>query len=75
MCGIVGFFSGEVHDVHDQTLTCLKRLEYRGYDSVGVATLEGEVLKDTGSIGPFMDGLGQVSTRASIAHTRWAKIE
>ncbi len=72
MCGIVGILSKDEHEVVAHTLTCLKRLEYRGYDSVGVATVEGQLLKDVGGIGPFMQGLDPVSAKISIAHTRWA---
>jgi glucosamine 6-phosphate synthetase-like amidotransferase/phosphosugar isomerase protein len=46
MCGIVGFY-GEPTEVLDTLLTGLHRLEYRGYDSAGVAliTQAGEIFK------------------------------
>ena len=72
MCGLVGIWSEKPHSLHDDTLSCLKRLEYRGYDSVGVASCEGHIQKDIGAIGPFMQTLNDQQTRVSIAHTRWA---
>ena len=39
MCGIVGILGRE--PVAEQLVESLKRLEYRGYDSAGVATIEG----------------------------------
>ena len=42
MCGIVGILGHE--PVAGQLVDALKRLEYRGYDSAGVATLEGGAL-------------------------------
>jgi glucosamine--fructose-6-phosphate aminotransferase (isomerizing) len=79
MCGIVGYY-GKNTDVLDILLSGLKRLEYRGYDSAGIAALttEGEVFitKESGKIVnlekainsqeiPKLKGLG-------IGHTRWA---
>ena len=43
MCGIVGILGRE--PVAEHLVDALKRLEYRGYDSAGVATLEGAVLE------------------------------
>ena len=42
MCGIVGILGRA--PVAEQLVDSLKRLEYRGYDSAGVATLEGKTL-------------------------------
>ena len=39
MCGIIGILGGEA--AAPRLVEALKRLEYRGYDSAGVATLEG----------------------------------
>jgi glucosamine--fructose-6-phosphate aminotransferase (isomerizing) len=72
MCGLVGIWSQSEHSLLHNTLPCLKRLEYRGYDSVGVASMQGFVQKDIGAISPFMKSLNDESTRVSIAHTRWA---
>ena len=72
MCGIVGIFSADAHSIRDATLQLLKRLEYRGYDSAGVATVEGDVQKQTGAITPFLETATDYKTCVSIAHTRWA---
>ena len=72
MCGIVGIVSRERHSTRDATMHCLRRLEYRGYDSVGVASGEGDLSRATGGIGPFLETLDGVETTRSIAHTRWA---
>jgi len=43
VCGIVGILGRE--PVAEHLVEALKRLEYRGYDSAGIATLEGEALE------------------------------
>ena len=53
-------------------LNALKRLEYRGYDSVGYATREGILQKDVGEIDNFLKTLTEIKTKAAISHTRWA---
>jgi glucosamine--fructose-6-phosphate aminotransferase (isomerizing) len=73
MCGIVGFIQSQKFSVKNKLLKSLKRLEYRGYDSVGFATKEGIVKKQTGSISAFIDVFDKdFETTAAIAHTRWA---
>ena len=47
MCGIVGILGRA--PVAEQLVDSLKRLEYRGYDSAGVATLEGEHARRAGA--------------------------
>lgn len=77
MCGIVGMTSPTA-DVSGVTAAQLAVLEYRGYDSWGLATLTGsalEVTKDVGSIGRALGGgLADRLPAASLAlgHTRWA---
>lgn len=76
MCGIVGVVS-EKTPVAGIILECLRRLEYRGYDSVGVATLNGEILvlrKGAGKIEAVNARLNFESMpgTAGIGHTRWA---
>jgi len=75
MCGIVGYVGGE--DASDVLLDGLKRLEYRGYDSAGVAVLNGPVLDIRRSVGKLhnLDVLLKKSPLAGhvgIGHTRWA---
>jgi glucosamine--fructose-6-phosphate aminotransferase (isomerizing) len=76
MCGIVGYI-GTANAV-DVLLPSLKRLEYRGYDSAGVATINGcglETFKAKGKIANLEALLMQQPPPAGtvgIAHTRWA---
>jgi glucosamine--fructose-6-phosphate aminotransferase (isomerizing) len=75
MCGIVGILGRE--PVAEEMVEALKRLEYRGYDSAGVATLEGGHLTRRRAEGKLKnlekrltkDPLGGHS---GIGHTRWA---
>ncbi|MCG8021252.1 MAG: glutamine--fructose-6-phosphate transaminase (isomerizing), partial [Candidatus Thiodiazotropha weberae] len=76
MCGIVG---GIAHrDVVPVLMEGLKRLEYRGYDSAGVAVLdEKQHLQRIRSVGKVssLKGLidqADLSSKLGIAHTRWA---
>jgi glutamine---fructose-6-phosphate transaminase (isomerizing) len=75
MCGIVGYI-GE-REVTPLLIEGLKRLEYRGYDSAGVAVvLDGEiqVRKEAGKITELEKSLAEdpVKGRYGIGHTRWA---
>jgi glucosamine--fructose-6-phosphate aminotransferase (isomerizing) len=71
MCGIVGMiFQEEFTTIH--LLKALKQLEYRGYDSVGYATVDGLFQKDVGEIDNFMKNVFEARTTAAISHTRWA---
>ena len=75
MCGIVGIAG--TRDVAPVILDALKRLEYRGYDSAGIATLVGGQIARRRSPGK-LSKLGQVllatplSGHTGIGHTRWA---
>jgi glucosamine--fructose-6-phosphate aminotransferase (isomerizing) len=75
MCGIIGILGRE--PVADQMVDALKRLEYRGYDSAGVATLEGGHLTRRRAEGKLKN-LEQRLLREPLAgtigigHTRWA---
>ncbi|MCD6383625.1 MAG: glutamine--fructose-6-phosphate transaminase (isomerizing) [Thermoplasmata archaeon] len=76
MCGIVGY-TGESLEAEEILLDALKRLEYRGYDSAGIALIdEGEgvveVFKRAGSIEELKQGLPPVKSKTGISHTRWA---
>lgn len=74
MCGIFGCICENVLKI---LLDGLKRLEYRGYDSVGIALIDNENLlikKDKGKIEDFIKNLDLKSLSGSIGigHTRWA---
>src|SRR5689334_3806286 len=76
MCGIVGYI-GRANAV-DVLIPSLKRLEYRGYDSSGVATVNGHGLESYRATGKIanLEALLSRGRRPSgtigIAHTRWA---
>jgi glucosamine--fructose-6-phosphate aminotransferase (isomerizing) len=76
MCGIVGYV-GNKNSV-DVLLDGLKRLEYRGYDSAGVAVFENGIIrpfKSKGRLQNLDDKLRQqerVDSHCGIGHTRWA---
>ena len=75
MCGIIGVTS--LSDIQDHILSSLKRLEYRGYDSSGIATISNNKLnfcKSEGKIKNLSEKLINSPIRGSIGigHTRWA---
>jgi glutamine---fructose-6-phosphate transaminase (isomerizing) len=75
MCGIVGILGQTA--VASHIVDALKRLEYRGYDSAGVATLENGVITRRRAEGKLknLDGLltkSPLSGLIGIGHTRWA---
>lgn len=75
MCGIVGIIGTE--SVAPRLVDALKRLEYRGYDSAGVATLEGgriERRRAEGKLGNLAQKLSfePLAGKIGIGHTRWA---
>lgn len=76
MCGIVGAVAQR--DVADILVEGLKRLEYRGYDSAGVAVIDGDKqiqrVRRLGKVQELADALIQtpVTGGTGIAHTRWA---
>ncbi len=75
MCGIIGYIGSQA--AVPILLDGLRRLEYRGYDSAGVAVCEGgriEVRKRVGRIANLADLIQQAppSGTAGISHTRWA---
>ena len=67
MCGIIGLVKTNPFQ-SSEALDMLKRLEYRGYDSFGIATDGGFVQKEVGEIKPIKSQ----ECCAAIAHTRWA---
>jgi glucosamine--fructose-6-phosphate aminotransferase (isomerizing) len=75
MCGIVGILGRE--PVAEQLVDALKRLEYRGYDSAGVATLEKGALTRRRAEGKLKNLEGKLKSEPlsgtiGIGHTRWA---
>ncbi|NBB99200.1 MAG: glutamine--fructose-6-phosphate transaminase (isomerizing), partial [Alphaproteobacteria bacterium] len=75
MCGIVGILGQ--HEVSPAILSALKRLEYRGYDSAGIATVNAGVLDRRRAVGKLVnlsDTLVHepLPGRVGIGHTRWA---
>lgn len=75
MCGIVGYIgTKKATPILIDGLLCL---EYRGYDSAGIATLEKDeikVMKDKGRVNNLynLDGINNLEGTVGIAHTRWA---
>jgi len=74
MCGIVGYIGNR--DAFPIIIKGLKRLEYRGYDSAGIALLNGEmtVFKKAGKVSELEKIVipGKTSATIGIGHTRWA---
>lgn len=74
MCGIVGYI-GEI-DAKEILLKGLEKLEYRGYDSAGIAVLNEDgvmVFKEKGRIADLRDVVDtKVGATVGIGHTRWA---
>ncbi|ACP35859.1 glucosamine/fructose-6-phosphate aminotransferase, isomerizing [Sulfolobus islandicus L.S.2.15] len=78
MCGIIGVVSNkESKRLAELVVSCLNRLEYRGYDSVGVAALSSanlEVRKAKGTVEEVVrkKNIKELSGYAFLGHTRWA---
>src|SRR3979490_2063464 len=75
MCGIVGILGRA--PVAGQLVDSLKRLEYRGYDSAGIATLEGDHLERRRAEGKLKNLEARLRAEplaghTGIGHTRWA---
>jgi glutamine---fructose-6-phosphate transaminase (isomerizing) len=77
MCGIIGYIGNR--EAAPLLLNGLKRLEYRGYDSAGMAVVNGsmQMLKQKGSVGNLeellnVSGTVMLGATVGIAHTRWA---
>ncbi|MEX1287805.1 MAG: glutamine--fructose-6-phosphate transaminase (isomerizing), partial [Acidimicrobiia bacterium] len=75
MCGIVGYVGPKV--ARDVIVPGLERLEYRGYDSAGVAVLDGDTIvveRRAGRIEVLKEAMAGrfTSVHAGIGHTRWA---
>lgn len=76
MCGIAGYVGGR--DSADVLVGALSKLEYRGYDSAGIAVFENNVIKVKKCQGRLknlvdkMDREGKPNGHVGIGHTRWA---
>lgn len=75
MCGIVGYIGTQ--KASPILINGLLRLEYRGYDSAGIATIENSeisVMKDKGRVKNLynLEGINDLIGTVGIAHTRWA---
>ena len=74
MCGIVGYIGPK--NAQNIIINGLKRLEYRGYDSAGIAILNGglEIRKQKGKVNELEESLKNIDLHGhiGIGHTRWA---
>ncbi|GAM01647.1 glutamine--fructose-6-phosphate transaminase (isomerizing) [Sphingomonas parapaucimobilis] len=75
MCGIVGILGGD--DVAERLLDALRRLEYRGYDSAGIATIDHGEIERRRASGKLVNLARELAAHPlpgsiGIAHTRWA---
>ena len=75
MCGIIGIIGKQ--DVAPLLLDGLKRLEYRGYDSAGIATLDGDLIARQRAEGKLANLAERLQAEplagvTGIGHTRWA---
>ena len=74
MCGIVGYV-GKKNNALQVLIEGLENLEYRGYDSAGVAFLNKDkidIIKKQGKIKNLKQSLPDLNTNIGIGHTRWA---
>ena len=75
MCGIIGYVGN--NRAVDVLLSGLKKLEYRGYDSAGIATISDGKIKTKKDIGKIEEvnqkvNFSELSGNIGLAHTRWA---
>ena len=75
MCGIIGYIGKK--KATPILINSLLRLEYRGYDSAGIATVESDkiaIMKDKGRVKNLenLKGINDLNGTIGIAHTRWA---
>jgi len=74
MCGIVGYVGDR--EAQDILLGGLRRLEYRGYDSAGIVTIDAKgtpsLFRAKGKVAELDKALTDTSDKIGIGHTRWA---
>ena len=75
MCSIIGYFGAK--DAAPILVRALQKMEYRGYDSVGIATKNDDLITVKKGVGKVSDvnnllDLNSMSGKIGIGHTRWA---
>lgn len=72
MCGIIGYIGK--NDATKKIINTLERLEYRGYDSAGIAYYDGNITieKAVGKINNLKEKIRDNEANMGIGHTRWA---
>ena len=72
MCGIIGYIG--FRNAKNVSIDCLKRLEYRWYDSAGISVLDKiqQVYKDVGEIKQLEKKLPTIKGNIGLGHSRWA---
>ena len=75
MCGIIGILGN--HEAAPILVDALRRLEYRGYDSAGIATVNGGILDRRRAVGKLVNLADllvhePLAGKSGIGHTRWA---
>lgn len=72
MCGIIGY--NGFRDANKVIIECLKKLEYRGYDSAGIGVIgkKLQIYKDVGEISKLEKDIPFLEGDIGIGHTRWA---
>ena len=75
MCGIIGYYGTK--EIKPILLNGLKRLEYRGYDSAGISTMESSEIytqKNAGNVSELAKNLklSEIQGKIGMGHTRWA---
>jgi len=74
LCGIVGYTG--FRNAKKIVIDCLKKLEYRGYDSAGIAVLDRkiDIYKKVGEISKIEKNIPDFNGNTAISHTRWATL-
>jgi len=72
LCGIIGYIG--FREARNVLIDCLKRLDYRGYDSAGIGVLQNDIqiFKEVGEIENLERELPLINGNTGIGHTRWA---